>query len=347
MTRSKTLVAGLILCVAATTQADDQIFQYGSKKAIRGTIGTVTKDFVEIKARSGPPKKIPADTIRRVRFNGETPQLNLARSNEESGLLTRALESYTSLLGSLKSAAKSDTEFLIARTKCRMAIVDPTKVDEAIASMKSMLAKNANGFRHYECLLWLGRVHVAKGDFPTARSRFDQLGKSTMKSHQMLAKVATGNVLLRQNKPAEAQTSYEQVIGMQAESPSETASQFEAVLGKATCARLQKNFSEAIKSLDDIIQNTDRQEQSELHARAYVQKGDCYRDQQNAKMAVFAYLHLDIIEEYRRAADAHAEALFQLSQLWPSAGHPNRGAEAAAKLKKLYPNNTWTKKLAG
>lgn len=345
--RSKIVVAGLVLCIATATQADDQVFQFGSKKAIRGTLGKMTKNFVEIKPRSGPAQKVPVDTIRRVRFNAESPQLNLARSNEESGLLTRALESYTGLVGSLKSAAKTDTEFLIARTKCRLAVVDATKVDDAIKSMKAMLAKNSDGFRHYECILWLGRVEVARGDFPAARSRFDQLAKSTMKSHQMLAKVATGDVLLLQNKPAEAQASYDQVVSMPAESPSEIASRFEAVLGRAKCARLQKNFSEALKSLDDIIDNTDPREGSELHARAYVQKGDCYRDQQNAKMAVMSYLHVDVIEEYRRAADAHAEALFQLSQLWPAAGRPNRGAEAAAKLKKLYPNNPWTKKQAG
>ncbi|MFK7818633.1 MAG: tetratricopeptide repeat protein [Planctomycetaceae bacterium] len=343
-THSALVAFGLLSC-CINVNADDQVLQYGSKKLLRGTLGKMTKDFVELKPRTGAVQKIPSDTIRRIRFNGEKNELNLARSSEESGLLDKALERYTSVVGSLKPAAKKDTEFLIARTKCRMALADPTKVEDAIASMQAALAKNSTGFRYYECLMWLGRVHVAKADYPTAQTRFDALGQSPMKSHQMTSKVAIGQLLLAQDKPAEAQTSFEQVVAMQAGSTAETASRYEAVLGKAKCQQLQQDYAAALKSLDSIIANTDPAEAGELHARAHVQRGDCFSDQQNAKNAVMAYLHVDVITEYSRAKGAHAEALFKLSQLWAAAGRPERGSEAAAKLKKLYPNNNWTKKL--
>jgi tetratricopeptide (TPR) repeat protein len=341
-----TLIAfGLLLHSSLSANADDQILQYGSNKLLRGTIAKTTKDFIELKPRSGPVQKLPADTIRRVRFDGEKKELNLARSSEQSGLLDKALERYNAVVGSLKPVAKKDTEFLIARTKCRMAIADPAKVEDALTSMKAALAKNANGFRYYECLTWLGRVNVAKGDYATAKTRFDALGQSSMKSHQMTSKVAIGQLLLAQDKPGEAQTSFEQVAAMQATSTTEIASRYEAVLGKAKCQQLQKDYTAALRSLDEIINNTDPKEASELHARSHVQRGDCFRDQQDAKSAVMAYLHVDVIEDYSRAKGVHAEALFKLSQLWATAGRPERGSEAAARLKKLYPNNTWTKKL--
>ena len=335
----------LIAAVATTANADDQIFVRGTAKAIRGTIGKMTKDFLEIKPRSGAAKKIPADEINRVRFNAEPPELNRTRSAEESGLLDRALKDYNGVVGSLKGGAKKDTEFLIARTKCRMAIADPTKGDSALKAMQAALAKNANGYRHYECLVRLGRVQMANADFGGAKLRFEALGKSTMKSHQMAARVATGQVLLAQDNPAEAQSNFDAVVGMKAGTEAETASRYEAVLGKARCQQLQSNFDGAIKSLEEIVDNTKPEEAAELHARAFLQKGDCYRDQQKTKQAVMAYLHVDLI--YDRAKGAHAESLFQLSQLWPQAGHPDRGSEAGSRLKKLYPNNPWTKKLAG
>lgn len=343
--RSRLLTTSLVLVVATAATADDQIFRLGSAKPLRGTIAKMTKDYVELKGRSGPAEKVPADEIERIRFNAEAPQLNLARSSEQSGLLDRALENYTKLVGSLKGTAKADTEFLIARTQCRMAIADPEKIEVALTAMQAALAKHANSFRYYECLLWLGRVQMAKGDYAAAKSRFEAMGASPMKSHKMTAQVAAGRVLLAENKPAEAQTNFDAVVAMKPSTDAEKASRYDAVLGKARCQQLQSSFDAALKSLDDIVNNTNPNTDAELHARAFLQKGDCYRDQQKPKQAVMAYLRVELI--YFRDQGAVAEALFRLSELHSQVGHPERGAEAKAKLRKQFPNNEWTRKLAG
>ena len=185
---------------------------------------------------------------------------------------------------------------------------------------------------------------MASGDYPAARARFDTLAKSPLRSHQMAAKVATGKVLLAQDKADEALASFDEVAAMTPSTPSEIATRFDALVGKAQCQRKQGALQEAVVTLNEILDKTTADE-SDLRARAYLLIGDCYRDQQQPKKAVMAYLHVDLL--YDREKAAHAESLYQLAQVWPAAGHPERGAEAASRLRQLYPNNGWTKKLGG
>ena len=336
-------VIGFCVALASSPSlADDQVFRKGSSRAIRGTIKN-SKEHIEIKPRTGATQKIPADEIDYVRFNAEPPQLNVARSNEKAGLLDRALATYTQLLGSLKAGAKADTEFLIARTKARMAVADPSKVDDALQSLNGVLARNSNGFRHFEILNWIGQVQVSKGDFAAAKEQFGKIGQSNLSSYKMTAGVATGRVLLAEQNATAAEKAFDTVAAMNANTLAEKSSHFDAVLGKARCQQLNSSFTEAVAALDKVIQETDWKANSDLHAKAYLQKGDCYRDQQQFKKARTAYLHVDLI--YFRDQKSHAEALFRLAELFPKLGKPERGTEARAKLKKLYPNNEWAKKL--
>jgi hypothetical protein len=52
-------------------------------------------------------------------------------------------------------------------------------------------------------------------------------------------------------------------------------------------------------------------------------------------------LKVDLL--FNSVPDAHAEALYNLSQLWNDAQHPERAREAAENLKKLYATSRWNK----
>jgi outer membrane protein assembly factor BamD (BamD/ComL family) len=58
--------------------------------------------------------------------------------------------------------------------------------------------------------------------------------------------------------------------------------------------------------------------------------------------AELSYLKTDLL--YRMQADAHAEALYQLSKVYAKMGNTQRAADAKQKLGKLYPTSPWTKK---
>lgn len=334
-----------LLALATGSSSADEVFRRGSAKGIKGSITKNTRLGIEIKPRAGAVVTVPADEVARVRFTAEKPQLNSARNSERNGQLARALQGYKDMLSGLKAAAKLDTQFLIARTQSKIAMADPTKVEDAIQAMTAQGTANGNTFRHFECIEWLGRLKHVKGDYSGASAEFAKLAASPMKSHQMLARNLTGDTLLAQDRAAEAEKSFDQVVAMAPVGPAQTAARFEAILGKANCQKLQGKFTEAIKSLDDIVAKTSPEDDARLHARTFLQKGDCYRAENKAKLAILEYLKVDLL--YNRSKAEHAASLFQLAQLWPAAGKPERANEAASKLRKLYPNNKWTQKLAG
>lgn len=332
----------LAIALATPVAHADELFRVGTKQTTRGKVEKITRSGVEFKPRAGAAISVPADEISRIKFDGERPELNRARGSESSGLYERALEGYTGVLGSLRGEAKKDTQYLIARTKAKMAITDPSKKADAIASLEKAIADHPNHFRYWQAVQWLGRVHAAHKDFPAANARFDELEASPLKSYKMSAKVAKGRVLLSQNKPAEAEASFEGVVAMQPSTPTEKASRYEAILGKARCQQLQSRFGDAVKLLDDIVKNTTA-EDSELQARAFLQKGDCFRGQNQPKWAILEYLKVALV--YEKEKGPHAEALYQLVQLWPQV-RPERAAGAAAELRRMHPNSEWTKKLS-
>ena len=55
-----------------------------------------------------------------------------------------------------------------------------------------------------------------------------------------------------------------------------------------------------------------------------------------------SYLKTDLL--YASEIEAHAEALYWLSQLWPKIGENQRATEAKSRLAKLYPTSLWLKK---
>ena len=333
------------LALLAGPSSADEVFRRGSAKGLKGSITKDSRMGIEFKPRAGAVVTVPADEIARVRFTAENPKLNTARNSERNGQLTRALQGYQEMLKSLKTRAKQDTEFLVARAQSKIAMADPTKLDAALQAMTAQAAANANTFRHYESIEWLGRLKHAKKDFGGASAEYAKLAASPMKSHQMVARNLTGDALLAQNRAAEAEKSFDQVVAMTPTGAAQTAARYEAILGKAMCQQLQGNHGEAIKSLEGIVANTDPDEDSRLHARTFLQKGNCYQAENKSKLAVLEYLKVDLL--YHRSKAEHAASLYQLAQLWPAAGKPERANEAASKLRKLYPNNEWTQKLAG
>ncbi|MCA9015983.1 MAG: tetratricopeptide repeat protein, partial [Planctomycetaceae bacterium] len=141
-----------------------------------------------------------------------------------------------------------------------------------------------------------------------------------------------------------ALVAFDAVAKMDAKSPAEQASKRAAQLGSALCLEKEGKQKEAITVLDEIIKTADAQ-QTALLAEAYLRKGDCYRELGEAKEALIAYLHIDVLFPSQPAI--HAEALYHLSTLWGKVQKPERGVEARAILQQQYPNSEWSQKASG
>ncbi len=158
----------------------------------------------------------------------------------------------------------------------------------------------------------------------------------------MAARIASGRLLLKENKLDEAAAEYEAVVAMKPEGPVEESQRQEAMLGKARIMIAQKKYEDALKLLDEVIHNAPGDD-SKVNAEAFLRKGDCLREMGDDKDALLAYLLVDVM--FASEKPLHAEALFRLVPLWDKAGKKDRAEDARERLKSDYDYTEWAREL--
>ena len=327
------------------TLALDVVYRKSTEKPTQGTITRITRDGITVTPKLGKPTTVPTNDIENVRWDGEPAKLNLARSDEKSGRIEKALETYRDVLKQIapnKSNLKRDVEFLIARATAKLALVDPSKRQEAIQLLQSFLKRAGESFRYYEAVGLLGKLYLAEKEFAKAKESFEQLSRAPWPDYKMAARSAMAHILLAQGKVSEALAAFDEVLRTKAQTPLEKQRRWEAMLGKAHCLVQQKKYEQALKILQDVIREAPA-ENSRIQAEAYVRQGDCLQAMGKAKEAVLAYLHVPVL--FPSESELHAEALYHLSRLWNAVERPERAADARAELESKYPDSPWTKRL--
>lgn len=324
---------------SGTATAVDQVTKRSDRVTFRGEFTLMAPDAVTIKLTNGQIQVVPVSDIFSVRFDMEPPLLAQAQSNERSGALDVALEKFISVQKDYSGEDKrvvTDVEFLIARTKVKLALADPSKLADAKTAIQKFREANKANFRYFEALLL--EASVTSGDEVT--TLLAEVQNCPVKGYQLEAGVQLGQVLLAGNDAPAALAAFEKVIEQSAGDASSASAQFAGFLGKAECQQKQGQLDEAIQTLDEIINKASESESRTL-AAAWVLKGDCLRMKSLPKDALMAYLHVDVL--YPSEPAAHAEALYHLVSLWGPAGHQDRSDEAMAKLSTKYPNSPWAK----
>ena len=341
------IALSLTSIVVAPAYAVDEVSQKGKANSAKGTITQINKKGVTIKPRIGPALTIPANEIERVRWDGEPPRLNLARSAEAAGRFKEALQGYAEAAADSKSEKeniKIDIEYSIARTTGRFALIDSSRIDEATQKLEAQLRSQPDHFHFYNTTFVLGQVYMVKKDYIKAKMSFDVLTRSPWTDYQMAANSANAKLLLLQDDVSGALQAFQSVIVQDASAPAEKSRRFEAMLGKANCLTRQKKFPEALETLSEVVQQASP-EDTRVQAESYVRQGDCLRAQGRVKEAILAYLHIPVL--FSNENDLHAESLHHLVTLWDEVGKPERGADARQELQTRFPNTEWAKKLGG
>jgi tetratricopeptide (TPR) repeat protein len=314
-------------------------------KPISGEVTAVSRTEVTIKTSKGETIKVPANEILGIAWTGDPPDAGVARSDENAGRYQKAIEGYQkSLLASkaTNALAKADLEFGIARALARLALGEPSKIDDAISKLEDFRKNKSDHYRFYEAVNYLGQLYSAKDEKIKARLAFDTLGKAPWKEYQMAAKIASGRLLLKEDKLDEAAAEYETVVAMMPEGPVEESQRQEAVLGKARILSAQKKYDDSLKLLDEVIDKAPPDD-SKVNAEAFLRKGDCLREMGDDKDALLAYLLVDIMFASEKLS--HAEALFRLAALWDKVGRKDRADDARERLKSDYDYTEWAKQV--
>lgn len=227
---------------------------------------------------------------------------------------------------------RQDIEFYQAAATAYLALRGSGSIDEAGNLVANFALNYPNNYHYWEATKLVADLLVAKGAIDKAVEYYGQLTQAPWPEFKAQAGSAVGWAYLGAGKVDEAEKAFNEVIGLQMsgdDTPKVLAS-----IGKARCLAEKGQTQEAISMIQDILKRPDLTENAEVMGRGYVAQGLAYRKAGDAKRAIMAFLHTDLL--YFRHRESHIEALKNLIELWPQAGHPERAAEAAEILKKQY-----------
>ncbi len=340
-----TALLSCLTIFSAALPAADQVVRRSDRAVLRGEFTAMTVASLTIKLQNGQTQEVPVSDVATVRFDMEPPTLSQAQAAERGGSLDLALKSYKQIQLEYAGDDKrlvTDLKFLIARTQVRLAMANPAEVAAATKAISTFRTENPNNFRYLEAsLLEADLLAQDPAQTEAARSILTKVLESPVKGFALQAGVQLGMLLLKSKDTPGALAAFDKVIADSQNDPNAVSALYDGQLGKALCLKADGKADEAIAVLDEVIAKASDTATRTL-ARAWLLKGDSFREKNQAKDALMAYLHVDIL--YGSEPSEHAEALYHLAALWGPAGHQNRADDARAVLQSKYPNSQWAKR---
>lgn len=344
------LMTVLFVVNSASAVDLDTVVRRSTEKAAQGVIESVSRTEVVVKPSIGSPVTVPANDIVEVQWKAAPASLSLGRSQEASGQYDLALKSYQEAAAESASAnanLRADIQFRLARVQAQLAFGDPQQLPAAMQKLKEFVDSQRDHYDFYDAQLLLGQVALAGDDVATAESAYQAVAGAPWKDYQMAGKIGEARILFARGDMTGAKRAFDEVAASNPSSPAEVSRKLEAMLGQAKCLQEDGQHADAVKILDEVVKQCPEGD-TRVQAEAYIREGaSLVALGENTKQAIMAYLHVDVVPSLAQEADLHAEALYQLSQLWSSVGQPGRSADAASRLQQLYPNSEWTAMLAG
>ncbi len=345
--RLMSLALTLTVLTASPAWAIDIITRKSQSTRLSGEITGVSKSGVTIKQQTGGEVEVPANDIALIEWDAAPATLKAALGQESNGAYNEAIDALKNILEGLPATAtniRTDAEYFIARNLAKAALADSSRLPDAIARMKSFTDANITSYHYYEAMDFLGRLHLAAGNYPQAEAAFTSVENSGFEDWKISAQSSKARVMLAQNQVDQALAAFDAVLATPAKDDASKQRQLEAKLGKAKCLNLKNQYDNALTLLESIVKEA-AEDDARLQAEACALSGTALLGQGKNLEAALAYLKIDVL--FPGQQDFHAEALYNLAQLWPSLGQPGRAEEARAQLEAKYPNSPWTKKLSG
>lgn len=313
---------------------------------VTGTLEEMSPREVKVRRPGGDVETIPVNEIEAVGFDAEPPQMNAARTAAQAGRYEDVLKTLEKLAADsekLSPNVQQDVQFYQAYAAARLALTGSGDIRTAGQQMHDFVQRNPNNYHLLVAHELLGDLLTAIDKHDAAQQEYEAVESGApWNDVKMRARIAKAHALRSQGKSDLALKEFESALDLAKgeKTPGIESQRQAATLGKAACLADAKQYDEAVKLVESIISTADP-EQAELHARAYNTLGTCLRMAGKNKDALMAFLHVDIL--YPSISQAHAEALRNLVDLWPTVGQPQRAVQAQETLKARYPNSQWAK----
>lgn len=334
------LATAAVAASAASALAIDEIVPVGDQKVVLAKKVTVGRDEITVVDGRNQESKMPVANVLWVKFGGEPNELSDGR---EQARRNGKYEEVLAALSKLNKAqvtppeAQADLAFYIALCKVKLALVGKETIDNAGKALVAFVRDYPQHYTYYEANELLGDLLRADKKYDRAVEFYGKLAAN--KDMAARANALVGWTHLEQNKPDEAAKAFDAALADRSTGEAAEAQKRLAAVGKAACVVAKGQAAEAVKLVEDVIEKSPPEA---LDARMYNVLGAAQAKNNDAKAAVMAYLHVDLM--YSQDPAEHAEALGNLKELWKQIGQPERGEEANRRLQRLYPTSTWAKK---
>ncbi len=314
-----------------------------SGAAVTGKIEEMTRDGVVIEVR-GTNQKFATQDIARIVYEGEPQLLSRVKELVANGQIDTAVENFKKVdpKSISREESKKDFEFYKGYLQAYLALKGQGDPKVAANSLAKYEKENPQTIHYYDTVEQLGELAIALQRYDMAATYYKSLGTAPSPDAKFRSSYLVGKALLIQGKLAEAKTSFNEVISANATNPGAKKMQNMAKVSLIRCDAADKaKAAEAEKNLMQMVMENDATDVP-LMAHIYNALGDLARREGKNEQATLAFLHTDLL--FASEGDAHAEALFNLSQLWGQVGDPQRAADAKARLQSQYGGTPWAKK---
>jgi tetratricopeptide (TPR) repeat protein len=330
--------AGVCLLLVNSAGAADRVYPKDGVPAT-GKIQSLSPTQVVIAVR-GKNQTYAMSDVLKIAFDGEPRELERGRDLALQGQYDQALEEIKKITaGAAKSQAVTE-DILFYRWYCegKLSLTGGGDKAAAIKGLRALAGTNRNTHHLFDVGEMLGELHLAIGKPAEASSFFSVMLKAADDVTKARGVYQLGMVELSQNKNEEARKRFTQLSGAASSSAEMKRLQNLSKVGIAICDQRAGKAEDALKRLDNLVAATESSDQ-QLYARISNAKGACYAAMNKPTEALFHYLQTDLL--FFGEADAHAEALYHLKQLWTQYGNPTKAAEAGRRLATQYATSSW------
>lgn len=327
----------------AQAQSLDSIYSTKGGAPAKGTVtDAMTRDEVTLDM-AGVPRKFPVNEISRITYGDEPPELSNARNSVNAKNYNSALESLKQIPpGNLvRLHMQQDAAFYTALCNLKLAMTEGGDKAKAEAEMLKFVQANSTSYHFYEAAELLGDLATSSGKYAEAVRYYTPLTKAPFEDVQMRANNAAARGLMAQKNYPEALTRFEAVLASGLATQEAVNQKMFATIGKAQCLGETGKPDEGVKMLEEVIAKNDPQD-AKLFARTYNALGACHLKANRDKDALLAFLHTDVL--FYADGEAHAEALYNLTELWTKMNKADRATEARRTLRERYAGSIWNSK---
>lgn len=343
---TKNALLGMLLSLitglgATAARSEDRVYPQQGVVAV-GKISELSPTSVKINVR-GKDQTYEISEVRKVSFDGEPTGLDRARESSLLGQYEQALDEIKKIPTEEldNPLVKQDVAYYRYFSEGKLGLAGGGDKVAAIKGLLDIVRSNPQTHHLYDLSELLGELAMAVGQPEQAARYFNVLLSASNADTIAVGVYHLGEVDLAQDKTEQARQRFQQLVSAPSKSPEMTRLKSLAEVGLAVCDNLAGETQKALDKLDAMVQQHDSTDYA-LFARINNAKGACYRTLGQTNRALLSYLQTDLL--FFTDAEAHAEALYHLAQLWPSAGEPARAAEARSRLVAEYAASTWANK---